>query len=169
MHGYPANYMLSRQIVTFFTLCICICIWPETFLLLSVSVSGQQNANRYRYLKYCPFEIIQLGESSTPPECQPLNATVLSDLELLITSTQKGLSLGSGGSAIVPKKYIKKLIMTSKITICIYICIRLCSKFLLSGNIGIRLSSKFYYPCIPTDCIIPWNNLIIRIQFSIML
>ena len=46
MHGYPANYPLSGEIVAFFT--ICICIRPETFLL-SVSVSDQQNANRYRY------------------------------------------------------------------------------------------------------------------------
>ena len=42
MHGYPANYLLSGQIVAFFT--ICLCIWPETTLL---SVSGWQNANRY--------------------------------------------------------------------------------------------------------------------------
>ena len=39
---------LSGQIVAFFTFCIC--IWSETFLL-SVSVSGQQKANRYRYQK----------------------------------------------------------------------------------------------------------------------
>ena len=42
MHGYPAKYLFSGQIVEFFT--ICICIQPEKFLL-SVSVSGQQNAN----------------------------------------------------------------------------------------------------------------------------
>ena len=41
MHGYPANYLLSGQIVAFFTICICICIRRDTSLL-SVSVSGQQ-------------------------------------------------------------------------------------------------------------------------------
>ena len=56
MHGYPANYLLSGQIVTFFTICICICIRPETFFL-SVSVSGQQNAYIYRYLKKLIFDI----------------------------------------------------------------------------------------------------------------
>ena len=50
MHGHHANYLLSGQIVAFFT----ICIRPETFLL-SVSVSGQQNANRYRYKKNLNF------------------------------------------------------------------------------------------------------------------
>ena len=58
MHGYPVKYLLSKQIVAFFTVCIwiwsetlftiCICIQLKTFLL---SVSGQKNANRYRYLK----------------------------------------------------------------------------------------------------------------------
>ena len=48
IHGYPANHLLSGQIVAFFTICICICTRPEVFLL---SVSGQQNANRYRYKK----------------------------------------------------------------------------------------------------------------------
>ena len=55
MHGYHANYLLSGQIVAFFTICICICIQPETFLL-SVSVSGQQTAKRYRYLKNKLFD-----------------------------------------------------------------------------------------------------------------
>ena len=48
MHGYPENYLLSGQIVAFFTICICICIRSRTLLL---SVSGQPNANRNRYQK----------------------------------------------------------------------------------------------------------------------
>ena len=51
IHVYPAKYLLFGQIAVFFT--ICICIRPETFLL-SVSVSGQQNANRNRYLNKNP-------------------------------------------------------------------------------------------------------------------
>ena len=54
MHGYSAKYLLSEQIVAFFTICIGMRL--ETFLL-SVSVSCQQNAYRYSYLKNKLFDI----------------------------------------------------------------------------------------------------------------
>ena len=80
MHGYPAKYLFSGQIVEFFT--ICICVWPETFLL-SVSVSSQLNANRYRYKKK-----LLMYNSAQWIWCtiwMPLNANVQSDLDLRIS------------------------------------------------------------------------------------
>ena len=125
MHGYPAKYLLSGQIVAFFTICICIrlekffticiciCIRPGTFLL-SVSVSGQQNANRYRYLKKFKFDIKFSWANPihhlSAPKCQCPEWLGTSHYFTLLhtTSTKKGQALGSGGSRIVALIYIWK-------------------------------------------------------------
>ena len=72
------NVSIVRTDSGLFTVSIFICIWPETFLLC-VSVSNQQNCNRYRYGR----DIVLICNSAGMIQCNtwvPRNATVKSDL-----------------------------------------------------------------------------------------
>ena len=138
--------------MTFFT----ICIWPETSLL---SVSGQQNANRYRYLKKIIFDI----KFSWVNPIHHLSAPKCHCSEWLRTSHyryKEGTGFGERWKPDCAENLYMK-VNYDFLNNCICICIRLSSQFysvelsvsVYPANFSIRnylhpAIQQIYYPCI---------------------
>ena len=75
----------------------------------------------------------------------PLNATVVSDLELHTTRTKKGQASGSGGSGIVPIIYIRKKINDDFLNNYLYLCLYQ-ANFTTRNYLYLAIRQTFYYP-----------------------
>ena len=156
MHGCPARYLLSGQRVAFFTICILIRLEKS---LLSVSVSGQQNANRYRYLKKIIFD----AQFTWMNAINHLSAPKCHCPEWIGTSYNRYKEGGGFGewweqdcahnidskiSYDFLNNYLYLYPAIRQILLSGIICIRLSGKFYYPE---LSVSGKIYYPCIPNN------------------